>query len=251
MTTLSVFLPAYNEAHNVRKAIENVASVLQNLDYEYEIIVVNDGSQDNTGGLVREMIPDIAHLRLEEHFPNRGYGGALKAGFAAARGELIAFVPADNQFDFSEINLMLDKINDADIVSGYRVNRQDTLMRRINAFGWNALVRLFFGHLCRDIDCGFKLLRREVIERVPVASDGAMIDTELLARARSYGYRIAEVPVTHLPRTAGKATGAKIGVIFRAFRDLVNFRRQLTDEIKARNRIIPPDTVSPTKSSRE
>jgi len=107
---------------------------------------------------------------------------------------------------------MLDKINDADIVSGYRVNRQDTLMRRINAFGWNALVRLFFGHLCRDIDCGFKLLRREVIERVPVASDGAMIDTELLARARSYGYRIAEVPVTHLPRTAGRQPEPRSGL---------------------------------------
>ena len=235
MTTLSVFLPAYNEANNVREAVEGVASVLQMLDYDYEIIVVNDGSQDDTGKLVREMIPDIANLRLEEHFPNRGYGGALKAGFAAAQGELIAFVPADNQFDFSEISLMLDKINDADIVSGYRVNRHDTFMRRVNAFGWNALVHLFFGHLCRDIDCGFKLFRRDDVDRVTVESNGAMIDTELLARARSYGYRIAEVPVTHLPRTAGEATGAKIEVILRAFRDLLSFRQQLTREIRIRD----------------
>jgi len=232
MTTLSVFLPAYNEADNVRKAVEGVSAVLRSLDTDYEIIVVNDGSLDNTGDIVRQMIPEIPNLRLEEHSPNRGYGAALKAGFAAARGELIAFVPADNQFDFSEITRFLKQIESADIVSGYRVNRQDTFMRRVNAFGWNILVRLFFGYLCRDVDCGFKLFRREVIERVPVESNGAMIDTELLARAQAYGYRIAEVPVTHLPRTAGAATGAKLQVILRAFIDLVSFRRRLTREIR-------------------
>jgi glycosyltransferase involved in cell wall biosynthesis len=234
MTTLSVFLPAYNEANNVRKAVEDVNAVLQRFDLDYEIIVVNDGSKDNTGDIVREVMQDIPELRLEEHFPNRGYGGALKAGFAAAQGELIAFAPSDNQFDFGEITHLLEKIQDADIVSGYRVDRQDTFMRKVNAFGWNMLVRLLFGYLCRDIDCGFKLFRREVIERVPVTSEGAMIDTELLARAKAYGYRIAEVPVTHLPRTAGAATGANIRVILRAFRDLVRFRRQLTQEIQLR-----------------
>jgi len=232
MTALSVFLPAYNEASNIRKAVKDVSAVLTSLEIDYEIIVVNDGSTDATGDIVRKMIPEVSNLRLEEHSPNRGYGGALKAGFAVTRGQLIAYVPADNQFDFREIPRFLEKIKEADIVSGYRVNRQDTFIRRLNALGWNMLVRLLFGYLCRDIDCGFKVLRREVVECVPLESNGAMIDTELLARARALSYRISEVPVTHLPRRAGSATGANFRVIAQAFRDLVRFRLRLSRDIR-------------------
>ena len=157
--------------------------------------------------------------------PNRGYGGSLKAGFAAATKHLIAFIPADEQFVFSEIDQFLEQIAEADIVCGYRVNRRDNFIREFNAFGWNTLVRLLFGYLCRDIDCGFKLFRREVLEHVTIVSDGAMIDTELLAGARARGFRIAEAPVTHLPRVAGEATGADLKVIAQAFRDLARFRR--------------------------
>jgi hypothetical protein len=106
-------------------------------------------------------------------------------------------------------------------------------MRKLNAFGWNSLVRLLFGYLCRDIDCGFKLFRREILQRVTLTSDGAMIDTEFLAGARARGFRIAEVPVTHLPRVAGAATGANIKVILKAFRDLIDFRLRLSRELRA------------------
>jgi glycosyltransferase involved in cell wall biosynthesis len=232
MTALSIVLPAYNEEENVAQAVEHVSEVAQQLDLDYEIIVVNDGSKDRTGDVVREMMPEIENLRLVEHYPNRGYGGSLKAGFAAAEGDLIAFTPADNQFDFNEIRLLLDAIEDADIVSGYRANRQDAFVRKLNAFGWNSLVRLMFGYLCRDIDCGFKLFRREVLDHVHIISDGAMIDTEFLAGARARGFRIAEVPVTHLPRVAGEATGANLRVIVKAFQDLWRFRRRLSRELR-------------------
>jgi len=145
---------------------------------------------------------------------------------------LIAFVPADNQFDFNEIHLLLEALDGADVVSGYRAEREDTFVRKLNAFGWNTLVRILFGHLCRDIDCGFKLFRREVLDHVVIESDGAMIDTELLAGARARGFRIAEVPVTHLPRVAGEATGANIKVIAKAFRDLARFRQRLSRELR-------------------
>jgi hypothetical protein len=102
----------------------------------------------------------------------------------------------------------------------------------LNAFGWNTLVRLLFGYLCRDIDCGFKLFRREVLDHVHIVSDGAMIDTEFLAGAKARGYRIAEVPVTHLPRVAGEATGADLRVIVKAFRDLWEFRQRLSRELR-------------------
>jgi glycosyltransferase involved in cell wall biosynthesis len=233
MSSLSIVLPAYNEEENVSSAVEQVSKVAQQLDMDYEIILVNDGSADRTGEIARELEQRIPNLRLVEHFPNRGYGGSLKAGFAAATKGLIAFIPADKQFVFDEITRLLSKIDQADIVSGYRANRQDPLIRKFNAFGWNTLVRLLFGYLCRDIDCGFKLFRRKVLDHVTLISDGAMIDTEFLAGAKARGYRIAEVPVTHLPRVAGHPTGANIQVIIKAFRDLVRFRQRLSRELRA------------------
>ena len=232
MSSLSVVLPAYNEEANVESAVEGVSSVAQQLGMDYEIILVNDGSADRTGEIARELMQRIPNFRLVEHYPNRGYGGSLRAGFAAAMGDLIAFVPADNQFDFREISRLLERLDEADIVSGYRAERQDTFIRKLNGFGWNTLVRLLFGYLCRDIDCGFKLFRREVLERVTIVSDGAMIDTEFLAGARARGFRIAEVPVTHLPRVAGEPTGANLKVIAKAFRDLVRFRQRLSRELR-------------------
>jgi len=233
MSSLSIVLPAYNEEANVASAVEQVSAVAQQLEMEYEIILVNDGSADRTGEIGREPMERVPHFRLVEHYPNRGYGGSLKAGFAAATKDLIAFVPADNQFDFGEIHLLLDALDGADIVSGYRAKREDHFVRKLNALGWNTLVRVLFGYLCHDIDCGFKLFRREILDHVTIISDGAMIDTELLAGARARGYRIAEVPVTHLSRTSGEATGANLSVIVNAFRDLVRFRLRLSRELRA------------------
>jgi glycosyltransferase involved in cell wall biosynthesis len=243
MYSLSVVLPAYNEEDNVAAAVESVSQVTQKLVAQgqisqYEILLVNDGSADDTGKIARELEGQIPHFHLVEHYPNRGYGGALKAGFAAATQDLIAFIPADNQFVFGEIDRFLEQIGapddhaGPDIVCGYRHDRQDTLIRRFNAFGWNILVRILFGYLCHDIDCGFKLFRREVLDLVPIQSNGAMVDTEFLAGAKARGLRIAEVPVTHLPRTAGEATGANLKVIVKAFRDLFRFRLRLTRELR-------------------
>jgi len=232
MSSLSIVLPAYNEEANVESAIERVSAVAQQLGMDYEIILVNDGSADRTGEIARELMQRVPNFQLVEHYPNRGYGGSLKAGFAAATKDLITFAPADNQFDFSEITRLLERLDEADIVSGYRVERQDHFIRKLNAFGWNMLVRLLFGYLCRDIDCGFKLFRREILEHVTIVSDGAMIDTEFLAGARARGFRIAEVPVTHLPRVAGEATGANLKVVVKAFCDLARFRQRLSRELR-------------------
>jgi len=232
MSSLSIVLPAYNEEANVERAVEQVSAVARQLGMDYEIILVNDGSKDRTGEIGHELERRVPNFRLVEHYPNRGYGGALKAGFAAATKELVAFVPADNQFDFHEVNRLLEGLARADIVSGYRAQRQDHFVRKLNAMGWNTVVQVLFGTLCHDIDCGFKVFRREILDHVNLASNGAMIDTELLAGAKARGYRIAEVPVTHLPRTAGAATGANVKVIARAFRDLVRFRQRLSQELR-------------------
>ena len=236
MSSLSIVLPAYNEEENVEAAVEQVSAVTQKLGIDYEIILVNDGSADRTGDIGRELEERVPNFQLVEHHPNRGYGGSLKAGFAAATKDLVAFVPADQQFDFGEITVLLERIDEADIVSGYRADRQDNFIRKLNALGWNTLVGLLFGRLCRDIDCGFKLFRREILDHVHIESNGAMIDTEFLAGAKARGYRITDVPVTHLPRVAGEATGANVAVVAKAFRDLVRFRLRLSQELREEKR---------------
>ena len=232
MLSLSIVLPAFNEEANVETAVNEVSRVAQEMGIEHEIILVNDGSTDRTGQVARNLAERIPNLRIAEHYPNRGYGGALKAGFAAASKDLIAFFPADKQFDFSEIDRLLKRINKADIVCGYRADRCDNVIRKFNAFGWKMVVRMLFGYLSRDIDCGFKVFRRRILSRINIVSDGAMIDTELLAGARARGFDIAEEPLTHLPRRAGEATGANLRVIIKAFRDLVRFRWRLNLELR-------------------
>ena len=238
MPSLSIVLPAYNEEANVVAAVEEVSQVAQEMKIDYEIVLVNDGSRDRTGELARtELAPRIPNFRLVEHFPNRGYGGALKAGFAAAAKDLIVFIPADKQFKFSEVNLLLAKLApDMSLVSGWRVHRQDNLVRRLNGLGWNTVVALLFGRTIHDIDCGFKLFRREVLNHIHVESNGAMIDTEMLAEMKARGYQLTDVPVTHLPRVAGSPTGANLKVILRAFRDLFKFRLRLWRELRDEKR---------------
>jgi glycosyltransferase involved in cell wall biosynthesis len=236
VAALSVVIPSYNEEASVGATIERVSAAVRAAGIPHEILAVNDGSGDRTGEVVRSLQPRIPELRLVEHFPNRGYGGALRAGFEAARHDWIAFLPGDNQFDPSDLGRLVEQAGHADIVSGFRADRQDALMRKVNAFGWNLVVRLLFGRLCRDVDCGFKLFRRAVLDRVTITSAGAMIDTELLAGAKARGFVIVDVAVTHLPRTTGHPTGANIRVIARAFRDLGRFRLRLSRELKNERR---------------
>jgi len=237
MHSISVVIPAYNEAPNVAKAIESAVAAIEKITSDYEIIVVDDGSRDDTSAVAGALLPRFPRLRVVRNEPNRGYGGALRRGFDEATKELILFAPADNQFDLEETPRLLALIDQgADIASGHRAERNDPLVRRLNAFGWNSTIRLLFGFLSSDIDCGFKVFRRSILAHVPLHSTGAMIDTELMAGAKARGYVIKDTPVTHLPRTAGRPTGANLRVILRAFRDLFRFRRRLSAELAQEKR---------------
>lgn len=233
---VSIVIPAYNEQGSIEATIERVSAAAASLGVPCQIVVVNDGSRDGTGAVVRGLLAGMPQLELVEHFPNRGYGGSLRAGFAVAVHDWIAFLPGDNQFDPRDLSRLIECASDADIVSGYRAKRQDVLIRRMNAFGWNLAVTTLFGRLSRDIDCGFKLFRRDLLQHAHVESDGAMIDTELLAGAKARGFVIADIAVTHLPRTAGHPTGANVRVILRAFRDLIRFRIRLSRELRDERR---------------
>ena len=215
-----MFFPCYNEQDNVGRTTQRAVEVLEELGADFEIILVNDGSADETGVRADAIAAGDKRVRVVHHPQNMGYGAALQSGIKAARKELIFFTDGDGQFDIGEIKLLLPLIMQNDIVCGYRLDRKDPLMRKLNGWMWTKLVNLLFGMNIRDIDCAFKLFRAEIFEGVKLSSGGALISAEILARAARRGFRIAEVGVHHYPRTAGKQTGAKPAVIIRAFKEL-------------------------------
>ncbi len=232
IAALSAVLPAHNEERNVEWAVERCDAALQSLGVDYELIVVDDVSGDATGTILDRLGRCYPRLRIVTRTANPGYGAALRAGFAAARYDWIFFSHTDNQFDFTDLRLLLPYAPAYDIVTGFRKPRRDPPMRRLNGWGWNVLIRLFFGSVVRDIDCGFKLFRRSLLEEVPIMSQGAMIDAEIVVGAHARAARIREVNVPHYERTHGQATGAKPIVILRALRDLVRYRVRLGRELR-------------------
>jgi len=225
--SLSVFYPCYNEEANVEPLVRQSVDVLTRMVKDWEIIIVNDGSKDSTGPVADRLAAEDPRIRAVHHARNSGYGMALRSGFAAARKQYVFYTDGDGQFDMNELDRLLVRRNDADIVSGYRRNRQDPLLRRINAACWGWLVQRMLRFRCRDVDSAFKLYKREIFDRITLKSTGALIDAEVLARAARLGYTIVTVPVTHLPRKAGKQTGAKLSVIFRAFKELLKLRKDI------------------------
>lgn len=227
---LSIVLPAFNEEANITAAVGRALQVLDHLGLAgSEVIVVDDCSADSTARIVRSMGAADPRVRLVQHEQNQGYGGALKSGFLAAREPLIFFTDADNQFDLGELEKFLPLIDRVDVVAGFRINRCDPLFRRLNARAWNYLVRVLFYVPVRDIDCAFKLFRREVLDGLELESVGAMVNTELMVKLGRSGYRLVEVGVTHRPRTAGKARGASPRVILRAFLELGRMHSKLSN----------------------
>src|ERR1051325_8598779 len=176
MKSLSVVFPAYNEAANIRAVVEDAYRTLPKLAPIFEIIVVNDGSKDNTGEICDDLAEQFSNVRVVHHPRNRGYGAALKSGINLARYDLIFFTDADRQFDLNEVAGLLEQSDSYDIVAGYRARRQDPPHRLLFAWGWNVLVRLVLGVKIRDIDCAFKMFNRRVFDRVQINSVGAMVN---------------------------------------------------------------------------
>ncbi len=234
MPGISATLPAYNEEANVPRTVGALVSVLEALGADYEIIVVDDGSRDRTAEVTRELAQANPRVRLVQHRVNQGYGAALHTGFEAATKELVFLTDSDAQFDVGELAKLLPLLDGADMVIGYRAPRRDPFIRRLNGWGWTGLGNLLFGYVARDVDCAFKLFRREILDHIHIDSRGATFSLEFLVRTRRAGYKIRETPVRHLPRTAGRQTGARLSVILRAFRELLAFRTKLGEEHRAR-----------------
>jgi len=224
--SLSIVLPAYNEDAVIGATLEQVLNVLEAWVKDFEVIVVNDGSTDSTGAIISTIMETEPRVRVVTHERNQGYGSALADGFAAATKELTFFMDSDGQFDIRDLARLLIFIDEYDAVIGYRRDRQDTWVRKLNAWGWKLLIRNVLGIQVRDIDCAFKLLHTDFLHQHPLETRGAMINAELLYKLKRAGYTYREVDVHHLPRQRGRATGANLSVIVRAFRELFIFARK-------------------------
>lgn len=228
---ISVFLPTYNEEGNIKKVVLNTKKVLEKVAGEWELLVVNDGSKDGTLSVIKEIADKSKGVKIISHKENKGYGASLQSGFYGARYPWIAFTDSDGQFDFGEITNFINKQKEtgADLVIGYYKKRKVSLSKKITSRLWEMLVFIFFGLKVHDVDCGFKFIKKEVIDSIPrlESERGAFISSELLIKARRKGFKIVEIPVTHYPRTRGEGTGRNLNVIIKSFVDLFRLWKKL------------------------
>ena len=204
--SISVFFPALNEEGTVEKLTNDLLRTLRPDFENHEVIIINDGSVDRTGHIADELLhKHNGYVKVIHHSESRGYGNAIKAGFDAARYDLIFFTDGDYQFDVSDLHTALSLIEGNDIVVGYRQDRKDPRHRLWLSKGYNFLVRVLFGLKLKDIDCSFKLFRRKAYKEISIESYGYFIDTELMVKAKRQGLKIKEFGVKHLPRLSGES----------------------------------------------
>ena len=230
LSGLSFFFPALNEERNVAAVVEEAVTVLPRFADDLEVTVVDDGSTDATGTIADELARKDPRVHVIHHPSRRGYGGAVRSGLLAATREWIFFTDGDRQFKLEDLERLIAKSDGVDAVVGYREKRADPSRRLFVAWVYNRLIRVLFGGGWRDVDCAFKLFRRDVFVRVPldrVRSQGAFFSPELLITLRRAGIRVRQVPVRHFPRVAHEPKGASPRVILRAIRDLVRLRARL------------------------
>jgi glycosyltransferase involved in cell wall biosynthesis len=225
--SLTVFFPCYNEEGNVERITQRALEVCRRVSPDFEIIIVNDGSKDSTGEIADRLASQYPEVKVVHNRPNLGYGGALQAGIRNATKEWIFYTDGDGQFDIEEIKKLLPLRGSSTIVSAYRLNRQENFIRKFNAWAWTTLVNRMFKMKVRDIDCAFKLYPSQLFREIQCRSMGALIDSEILAKATNVGYEIKQIGVQHFPRASGEQSGANLKVILKAFQELWKFRRQL------------------------
>jgi len=226
--SISLFFPMHNEEKNIVKLV-NAAGVLLSANVrDYEIIIVDDGSSDGTPQIADRMARDDGKIRVIHHPKNLGYGAALRTGFIAAKNELILFTDADLQFDIGEMKYFLECSEQYECVIGYRLKRADDFRRKIYAKGWMFLVRLLFGLRVKDLDCGFKLFSRRLMDKIKFVSCGAVSTTEILVQIKRMGVPMKEIGVNHFPREHGQQSGARYNVVLTAFIELIQLYFRLS-----------------------
>jgi glycosyltransferase involved in cell wall biosynthesis len=219
---LTVFFPCYNDAPTIRQLVLRADTIASRLVATYEILVVDDGSTDESIRRLHALEPEVPALRVIAHGGNRGYGGALRTGFREASGELVFYTDGDGQYDVRELKALLERFNggDVDAVNGYKTRRQDVRHRvwAGSAYAW--LMRRIFGFSIRDVDCDYRLIRRRFLDQIDLVFDSGAITVELVTRLEKAGCRFAEVPVGHYPRVFGRSEFFRLRPVLRTLLDV-------------------------------
>jgi glycosyltransferase involved in cell wall biosynthesis len=205
-SSLSIFFPAYNDAGTIASLVISAHQTALRLTSDFEIIVVNDGSADSTPAIADELARTYPEVRVVHHPKNRGYGGALRTGFAEARKEVVFYTDGDAQYDPAELALLWPQLTEGiDVVNGYKISRSDPAHRIVIGRMYHHTVKLLFGFPVRDVDCDFRLMRRRIFERIRLEHNSGVICLELMKKIHDAGFRIVEVPVHHYHRAYGRS----------------------------------------------
>lgn len=235
--TLSVFFPAYYDEKNIPKVVQNSVKILNELNLkDYEITIIEDGSPDNTGKIADELASQYEKLKVIHHTKNLGYGATIYEGFKTAKFDYVFYTDGDNQFDLEDLKKFVALIPYSDMVVGYRKKKQYSFYRKVTSFCYNNLLKLVFDIDYIDIDCAFKILRRDIFDKIQITSKDAFIDAEIIIQAKLLGYTATEVGVTHLPRIDGVSTAARPSIIFKTILEIFRYKKYIISLKNARKR---------------
>ena len=221
-TGLSIFFPAYNDSGTIASLVITALRTARTLTPDHEVIVVNDGSKDGTAGILDELASLYPQVRVVHHEKNRGYGGALRTGFATATRELVFYTDGDAQYDPAEMELLWRRFDGTvDLVNGYKISRSDPFHRIVIGRVYHHTVKLLFGLKVRDVDCDFRMMRRSIFDKVQLEKNSGVICLEMMKKITDAGFRIAEVPVHHYHRAYGKSQFFNFGRLYRTGIDVM------------------------------
>ncbi len=243
---LSIFFPAYNDSGTIASMVLNALLTARRLTPDHEVIVINDGSRDLTPHILDELARIYPEVKVVHHPKNRGYGGALRSGFATASKEFVFYTDGDAQYDPSELALLWERMDDrVDLVNGYKISRSDPIHRIVIGRLYHHTVRTLFGLRVRDVDCDFRLMRRSIFEKIQLEKNSGVICLELMKKIHDAGFAIAEVPVHHYHRAYGRSQFFNFGRIFRTGIDVL----KLWHALVIRKTHLAPATAGPRPAS--
>lgn len=226
--TLSVFFPAYYDEKNIDKVVSKAVKVLEELQLkDYEITIIEDGSPDKTADAADALAKQYSKVKVIHHEKNMGYGATLYEGFTTAKMDYVFYTDGDNQFDLEELKKFVALIPYSDIVVGYRKKKQYSLYRKVTSFVYNLILKWVFDIDYLDIDCAFKIIKRDLFDKIKVNTKDAFIDAEILIQANRLGYSSTEIGVRHLPRVDGISTAARPSIILKTIKEIYQYKKEL------------------------
>lgn len=227
ISSVTFFCPAYHDEKNLPVLIPKVYEFLQSITDIFEIIIIEDGSPDDTGKVADSLAQLFPLVRVIHHKTNQGYGAALQSGFLNARYDYILYTDGDNQYDIQELKPYIKFLENYDVLNGYAIKKAVTWQRRLQSLIFNVLVNVLFFQKFKDVNCSLKMYKRQVIDSVHVTCSSAFIDVEILIKAKRLGFKFYDFPVTHYARQSGLASGSKFNVIWGTIKDMIKFRFSL------------------------